>query len=55
MQGSIIGKEVDIRDTGMKIIINEEKSVGEKTEPQGIPLETGKHAKVAPSTTTDIK
>ena len=54
----IIGKGVNIRGSGMKKIIYKEKiiyKVGERTEPWGTPLETGKDAEVAPSTTTDIK
>ena len=35
--------------------IKRKNRVGERTEPWGTPLETGKDAEVAPSTTTDIK
>ena len=45
-----IREEVELRRSLMK----SRKSVGERTEPWGTPLKTGKGAEVAPSTTTDI-
>ena len=46
-----IREEVELRRSLMK----SRKSVGERTEPWGTPLKTGKGSEVAPSTTTDIK
>lgn len=36
-------------------LIKSKNSVGDSTEPWGTPLEMGKDAEVAPSTTTEIK
>ena len=36
-------------------LIKSRNSVGDSTEPWGTPLEMGKDAEVAPSTTTEIK
>ena len=46
-----IREEVELR----RSLMNSRKRVGERTEPCGTPLKTGKGSEVAPSTTTDMK
>ena len=50
-QSTSVGQEVVCKRT----LIKRRKSVGERTDPWGTPLEIGKGADVSPSTTTEIE